>query len=153
MGYALSLLQWLLCTVSPYSAPDFPTALELLNISCLVWPCIVIHKIEIGSKRTTEQEHMMKDHRVTITIFGYRTIYRPSTASVFLGRPPPIFLTAVPMVRKAFQVRNNTFVDSELFIDTVSATPLLQLSGCSSTCEVIQIISSNHIYERSHLHL
>ena len=29
MGYALLLLQWLLRTVSPYSAPDYPTVLEV----------------------------------------------------------------------------------------------------------------------------
>ncbi|GFU40578.1 hypothetical protein TNCV_3229781 [Trichonephila clavipes] len=28
MGYALPLLQWLLRTVSPYSAPDCPTVLQ-----------------------------------------------------------------------------------------------------------------------------
>ncbi|GFS77539.1 hypothetical protein TNCV_320941 [Trichonephila clavipes] len=29
MGYALPLLQWLLRTVSPYAAPDFPKILEV----------------------------------------------------------------------------------------------------------------------------
>ncbi|GFV78716.1 DDE Tnp4 domain-containing protein [Trichonephila clavipes] len=41
-------------------------------------------------------------------------IYRSSSAVVVLGRPPPTFLTAVPVVWNAFRARNDTFVDSEL---------------------------------------
>ncbi|GFT93678.1 hypothetical protein TNCV_1920531 [Trichonephila clavipes] len=42
-------------------------------------------------------------------------IYRSSPAVVVLGRPPPTFLTAVPVVWNAFpSARNDTFVDSEL---------------------------------------
>ncbi|GFV77134.1 hypothetical protein TNCV_1771461 [Trichonephila clavipes] len=41
--------------------------------------------------------------------------------------------------------RNDTFVDSELCSYTGDGTPLLQLSDNSSTCEVVQVISSSLI--------
>ncbi|GFT03405.1 uncharacterized protein TNCV_2985681 [Trichonephila clavipes] len=41
--------------------------------------------------------------------------------------------------------RNDTFVDSELCRYTGDSTPLLQLSDHSSTCEIVQMISSSHI--------
>ncbi|GFV90158.1 hypothetical protein TNCV_4378741 [Trichonephila clavipes] len=41
--------------------------------------------------------------------------------------------------------RNDTFADYELCSYTGDGTPLLQLSDYSSTCEVIQMISSSHI--------
>ncbi|GFW45110.1 hypothetical protein TNCV_716121 [Trichonephila clavipes] len=50
-------------------------------------------------------------------------IYRSSPAVVVLGRPPPTFLTAVPVVWNAFQARNDTFVDSELCSYTGDGTP------------------------------
>ncbi|GFU52507.1 hypothetical protein TNCV_2115051 [Trichonephila clavipes] len=46
-------------------------------------------------------------------LFTCRMVYRSSPAVVVLGRPPPTFLTAVPVVWNAFQARE-TFVDSEL---------------------------------------
>ncbi|GFX65136.1 hypothetical protein TNCV_4820271 [Trichonephila clavipes] len=50
MGYALSLLQWLLRTIFPYSTPDFPSVLEDL-----------------------ETDAHVKGSPLTITISGYRT--------------------------------------------------------------------------------
>ncbi|GFT55145.1 SEC14-like protein 2 [Trichonephila clavipes] len=47
-------------------------------------------------------------------LFACRMIYRSSPAVVVLGRPPPTFLTAVPVVWNAFQARETTLVDSEL---------------------------------------
>ncbi|GFW65103.1 uncharacterized protein TNCV_393691 [Trichonephila clavipes] len=41
--------------------------------------------------------------------------------------------------------RNDTFVDSQLCSYTGDSTPLLHLSDHSSTCEVVQVISSSHI--------
>ncbi|GFY05059.1 hypothetical protein TNCV_561911 [Trichonephila clavipes] len=73
-------------------------------------------------------------------------IYRSFPAVVVLGRPPPTFLTAVPVVWNAIQARETTlFVDSELYSYTGDGTPLLQLSDYSSTCEVVEMISSSHI--------
>ncbi|GFV71666.1 hypothetical protein TNCV_3534561 [Trichonephila clavipes] len=80
-------------------------------------------------------------------LFACRMMYRSSPAVVVLGRPPPTFLAAVPVVWNAFQARETTlfFVDSELCSYTGEGTPLLQLSDHSSTCEVVQVISSSHI--------
>ncbi|GFW37423.1 hypothetical protein TNCV_860301 [Trichonephila clavipes] len=78
-------------------------------------------------------------------LFACRMIYRSSPAVVILVRPPPTFLTAVPVVWNAFQARETTLVDSELCSYAGDGTPLLQLSDHSSTCEVIQVISSSHI--------
>ncbi|GFV59224.1 hypothetical protein TNCV_2339651 [Trichonephila clavipes] len=74
-------------------------------------------------------------------LFACKMIYRSSPA-VVLGRPPPTFLTAVPVVPSA---QNGTFFYSELCSYIGEDTPLLQLSDHSSTCEVVQVISSSHI--------
>ncbi|GFW52777.1 hypothetical protein TNCV_2393561 [Trichonephila clavipes] len=66
-------------------------------------------------------------------IFACRMIYRSSPAVVVLGRSPPTFLTAVPVVWNAFQARETTLVDSELGRYTGDGTPLLQLSDHSFT--------------------
>ncbi|GFW85652.1 hypothetical protein TNCV_853021 [Trichonephila clavipes] len=42
--------------------------------------------------------------------FTFWTIYRSSTTVVFLGQPPLTFQTAIPMVSKAFQVREKTLL-------------------------------------------
>ncbi|GFW07093.1 protocadherin Fat 4 [Trichonephila clavipes] len=47
-------------------------------------------------------------------LFTCRMIYQSSPAVVVPGRPPPTFLTVVPVVWNAFQARNDIFVDSEL---------------------------------------
>ncbi|PRD20434.1 UNVERIFIED_CONTAM: Proliferating cell nuclear antigen-interacting partner [Trichonephila clavipes] len=45
MGYALPLLQWLLHTVSPHSAADYPTVFEVRVPICLISICFVLrHK-------------------------------------------------------------------------------------------------------------
>ncbi|GFX70939.1 hypothetical protein TNCV_1689221 [Trichonephila clavipes] len=76
-------------------------------------------------------------------LFPCRMIYRSSSAVFVFGRPPPTFLTAVPVVWNAFQARETTLC--ELCSYTGDGTPLLQLSDHSSTCEVVQVISSSHI--------
>ncbi|GFV13925.1 structural maintenance of chromosomes protein 2-2 [Trichonephila clavipes] len=43
-------------------------------------------------------------------LFACRMIYRSSPAVVVLGRPPPTFLTVVPVVWNAFQARETTFL-------------------------------------------
>ncbi|GFU61704.1 structural maintenance of chromosomes protein 2-2 [Trichonephila clavipes] len=43
-------------------------------------------------------------------LFTCRMIYRSSPAVVVLGRPPPTFLTAVPVVCNAFQARKTTLL-------------------------------------------
>ncbi|GFV42083.1 structural maintenance of chromosomes protein 2-2 [Trichonephila clavipes] len=43
-------------------------------------------------------------------LFACSMIYRSSPAVVVLGRPPPIFLTAVPVVWNAFQARETTLL-------------------------------------------
>ncbi|GFX00809.1 retrotransposable element Tf2 protein type 1 [Trichonephila clavipes] len=70
-------------------------------------------------------------------------IYRSSPAVVVLGRPPPTFLTAVPVVWNAFKSAKRHFVDSELCSYTGDCTSLLQLPDHSSTCEVVQTDSDN----------
>ncbi|GFX04613.1 hypothetical protein TNCV_2773441 [Trichonephila clavipes] len=66
-------------------------------------------------------------------------IYRSTPAVVVLGRPPPTFLTAEPMVWNAFlSARNDTFVDSKLCSYTCDGTPPLQLSDHSST-EILEV--------------
>ncbi|GFW35320.1 structural maintenance of chromosomes protein 2-2 [Trichonephila clavipes] len=43
-------------------------------------------------------------------LFACRMIYWSSPAVVVLGRPPPNFLTAVPVVGNAFQARETTLL-------------------------------------------
>ncbi|GFX43383.1 uncharacterized protein TNCV_4874031 [Trichonephila clavipes] len=64
---------------------------------------------------------------------------RPRAATTNLSNCSTCGLERVP------SARNDTFVDSELCSYTGDGTPLLQLSDHSSTCEVIQVISSSHI--------
>ncbi|GFU54369.1 hypothetical protein TNCV_3365711 [Trichonephila clavipes] len=57
-------------------------------------------------------------------LFACRMIYRSSPAVVVLGRPPPTFLTAVPVVWNAFKrARNDTFVDSNSAATLVTVRP------------------------------
>ncbi|GFU99749.1 HTH_48 domain-containing protein [Trichonephila clavipes] len=50
-------------------------------------------------------------------------IYRSSPAVVVLGRPPPTFLTPVPVVWNAFQVRETTLLLIPNSADTLVTTP------------------------------
>ncbi|GFT86690.1 hypothetical protein TNCV_1251531 [Trichonephila clavipes] len=57
-------------------------------------------------------------------LFACSTIYRSTTAVIFLECPPPMYLTAVPMVWKAFHARETTlFFYSEVFSYTDETTP------------------------------
>ncbi|GFT46719.1 hypothetical protein TNCV_4026491 [Trichonephila clavipes] len=79
-------------------------------------------------------------------LFACRMIYRssprscrPAAATTNLSNSCTCGLERFP------SARNDTFVDSELCSYTGDGTPLLQLSDHSSTCEVVQVISSSHI--------
>ncbi|GFX62908.1 hypothetical protein TNCV_1100011 [Trichonephila clavipes] len=79
-------------------------------------------------------------------LFVCRMIYRSSPAVTVLGRLPPTSLTAVPVLWNDFQARETAL----LLIPNSAATlvtvlPPFQLSDHSSTCEVVQVISSSHI--------
>ncbi|GFV25641.1 hypothetical protein TNCV_1459561 [Trichonephila clavipes] len=63
-------------------------------------------------------------------LFACRMIYRPSPAFVVLGRPPPNFLTAVPVVWNAFQA---------------SETTLLLIPNSAATLVTIKITSKEHL--------
>ncbi|GFW71928.1 hypothetical protein TNCV_3221041 [Trichonephila clavipes] len=51
------------------------------------------------------------------------TIYRSSIAVVFLGRPPPTFLTAIPRVWKAFQRHFCWFRTLQLLLSSYAPPP------------------------------
>ncbi|GFT46596.1 uncharacterized protein TNCV_3184441 [Trichonephila clavipes] len=48
-----------------------------------MWPCIVIHKNEVGANGTSEKTHMGKKYLLTIAIPNYR----PSIGNVELSSP------------------------------------------------------------------
>ncbi|GFU33918.1 structural maintenance of chromosomes protein 2-2 [Trichonephila clavipes] len=59
-------------------------------------------------------------------LFACRMIYRSSPAVVVLGRPPPTFLTDVPVVWNAFQARETTLLlipNSAATLVTVASPP------------------------------
>ncbi|GFU49316.1 structural maintenance of chromosomes protein 2-2 [Trichonephila clavipes] len=74
--------------------------------------------------------------------FACRMIYRSSPAVVVLGRPPPTFQTAVPVVWNAFQARETTLLlipNSEATLVTVrpsSSFPIILLRVKSSRVPV-----------------
>ncbi|GFU87029.1 hypothetical protein TNCV_1586171 [Trichonephila clavipes] len=79
-------------------------------------------------------------------LFACRMIYRSSLAVVVIRRPPLTFLKAVLVVWNTFQARETRLlVDSEHCSYTGDGASLLQLSDHSSTCDVVQVISSSHI--------
>ncbi|GFV41240.1 hypothetical protein TNCV_1859591 [Trichonephila clavipes] len=65
-------------------------------------------------------------------LFACRMIYRSSPAVVILGRPPPTFLTAVPVVWNAFQAHEMTLLlipNSAATLVTEKETPYLFQRG------------------------
>ncbi|GFY05150.1 hypothetical protein TNCV_3270221 [Trichonephila clavipes] len=60
-------------------------------------------------------------------LFACRMTYRSSPAVVILGRPPPTFLTAVPVVWNAFQAHETTL----LLIPNSAATLMTPAGWCS----------------------
>ncbi|GFU03025.1 hypothetical protein TNCV_2457241 [Trichonephila clavipes] len=87
-------------------------------------------------------------------LFNCKMIYQSSSAVAIIGRPPPTFPAAVPVVWNAFQEREMTLLlipNSAATLVTVRL--LLQLSDDSSTCEVVQVISSSYISQTDSLAL
>ncbi|GFX95797.1 hypothetical protein TNCV_2083771 [Trichonephila clavipes] len=62
---------------------ETPDKQQLLNSKSPMWPCIVIHKNEVGANGTSEQTHMGKKYLLTIAIPDYR----PSIENVELSSP------------------------------------------------------------------
>ncbi|GFW86932.1 structural maintenance of chromosomes protein 2-2 [Trichonephila clavipes] len=76
-------------------------------------------------------------------LFACRMIYRSSPAVVVLGRPPPTFLTAVPVVWNAFQAREMTL----LLIPNSTAT-LVTVCPSSSFSIILQRVKSSRAVGR-----
>ncbi|GFU69108.1 structural maintenance of chromosomes protein 2-2 [Trichonephila clavipes] len=77
-----------------------------------------------------------------------RMIYRPSLAVVVLGRPPPTFLTAVPVVWNAYQARETT-----LSLIPYSAATLVTVRPSSSFPIILSRVKSsrfNRYQSRQH---
>ncbi|GFW56619.1 hypothetical protein TNCV_1863291 [Trichonephila clavipes] len=58
----------------------------------------------------TEPTLIRKQDTTPLTVVQFLMIYRSSTAVYVLERPPPTFLTAVPVVWNAFQARETTLL-------------------------------------------
>ncbi|GFW54090.1 structural maintenance of chromosomes protein 2-2 [Trichonephila clavipes] len=87
-------------------------------------------------------------------LLAYSFIYRLSPAVVVLGRPPPTFLTAVPVVWNAFQAREMTL----LLIPNSAATLVTVRPSSSFTITLPRVKSSRRFllaifHELTHWHL
>ncbi|GFY36642.1 structural maintenance of chromosomes protein 2-2 [Trichonephila clavipes] len=76
-------------------------------------------------------------------LFACRMIYRSSPAVVVLGRPPPTFLTAVPVVWNAFQARETT-----LQLIPNSAATLVKVCPSSSFPIILPRVKSSRKFHR-----